>query len=261
MAGKDVKMLKELQDDERDKKTLKLKLKEMRKRKKDRRIEEDMGNPSMKQVCLEILNRDTREWDVKRRRINEKLKEIDEEEEREAERMKRRAIGEQKRKILLKSMRRRGTLKPTEEEKRKIEIRKEYWRRFREKTEEDEGDDEDVTEAGEAKKSLTGCIASATASSSISPPSTLPLGTTGKDIEYPETICLKNSKLTLKSPKITPISTINDTKSQEIPKSDSNDSNGEKGIQNCHSQMKRHDINGCDSNGEKCNSKSDSDKI
>ena len=52
-------MLKELQHDERDKKTLKLKLKEMRKRKKDRRIEEDMDNPSMKQVYLEILFRNT----------------------------------------------------------------------------------------------------------------------------------------------------------------------------------------------------------
>ena len=67
--------------------------------------------------------------------------------------------------------------------------------------------------------------------------------------------------MTLKSPKITPISTINDTESKKISKSDSNDSNGEKCIQNCHSQMKRYDINKCDSNGEQCNSKSDSDKI
>ena len=153
--------------------------------------------------------------------------------------MSRRAIGEQKRKILLKSMRKRGALKPTEEEKRKIEIRKEYWRRFREKNEKDEEEEEeeDEYEAGKAKQGLTGCIEDATASSSLSSghsssqgPSSL--GIIGKDIEYPETNCLKNSKLTLKSPKINPISASDPIMSQAISKGDSNerkgDPNGEK---------------------------------
>ena len=126
--------------------------------------------------------------------------------------MSRRAIGEQKRKIISKSMRKRGALKPTEEEKRKIEIREEYWRRFRENQEIDEEEEEekDEYEAGKAIQGLTGCIEDATASSSFSSRHTssqrsTSLGITGKDIEYPETNCLKNSKLTLKSPKLNPV--------------------------------------------------------
>ena len=66
-------------------------------------------------------------------------------------------IAEKKRKDLLKKMRKKGILKPMKHELEMIERRKEYWRRFREKQDDFEVDEED-NGAGEIKNDHAGCI-------------------------------------------------------------------------------------------------------
>ena len=84
------------------------------KRKKDERIEEEMSNPSLRRVCLEILNEDNRAWNAKKRRIEVEKKAIDEEEESQRKRMLRLAEAEKKKRELLNTLRFKGKLKPTE---------------------------------------------------------------------------------------------------------------------------------------------------
>ena len=45
----------------------------IRKRKKDRIIEEEMKNLSMKRVCLEVLKEDNREWTKKKKQAGAEL--------------------------------------------------------------------------------------------------------------------------------------------------------------------------------------------
>ena len=183
--------MRELQDDDEETKRWKEKLRKLKKRKKDARIEEEMKNRTLKQVCIEILNEDDDDSRRKRRRIEEVMKERDEDEMKQAERMRRLAKAESKKKELLKKMRKSGKFKITEEEKRKIEQRKLYWRNFREP--EKEYDDEDtILEAGDVKTNIAGCN---TAASNGNPEEIIKnaLGKSRKDIEYPEAYCLKNS--------------------------------------------------------------------
>ena len=73
----------------------------------------------------------------------------------EVEKIKRLTIAEKKRKDLLKKMRKKGILKPMKHELEMIERRKEYWRRFREKQDDFEVDEED-NGAGEIKNDHAG---------------------------------------------------------------------------------------------------------
>ena len=140
----------------------------------------------------------------------EERKKIEDIDAKEEEKRKRLALAENKRKNLLKSMKRRGSLKPTEKEKRDIERRKQYWRRFREKEEEfslDANEKEEDTRAGDIKDGNTGLEYQA------APEFPKNLGIR-KDEEYPETKGLKNSKITLKlSDPILKLSEGSDTQS------------------------------------------------
>ena len=69
--------------------TWKEKVRKLKKRKKDDKIEKEMRNPSLHRVCLEILNQDDREWQRKKRRIEERKKEIEEDEELHLEKIRR----------------------------------------------------------------------------------------------------------------------------------------------------------------------------
>ena len=54
--------LKELREEQEETRTLKIKMRAIKKRKKEKNIEEEMRNPTLRRVCLEILNEDNREW-------------------------------------------------------------------------------------------------------------------------------------------------------------------------------------------------------
>ena len=151
-----------------------------------------MRNPSLGQVCLEILNKDGRPWTRKKRKIEEDNKKKEAAEEKELERFRRLNAAEKQRKELLKTLRKKGVMKPTKTELEAIEKRKIYWRRFREKEEEFEVD-KDISEAGIVKNDYSGCTATASED---------PLEErekeekekerviTRKDVEYPKTLSL-----------------------------------------------------------------------
>ena len=142
-------------------------MRQIRKRKKVKRIEDEMKNPSIERVCIEILNEDNRQWMIKRRKLNEKIQEIEENEEKQLEKKKRLAIAEKKKKELIKDMRKKGKIKLTQKERERLEQRKKYWRNFREK-EEEYVVDENNMEAGDDENSIAGCEITTTAS--IRPP-------------------------------------------------------------------------------------------
>merc|ERR1711915_880533 len=54
--------LNDLKEEHEETKRLKIKMRQIRKRKKDKRIEDEMKNPSIERVCIEILNDDNRQW-------------------------------------------------------------------------------------------------------------------------------------------------------------------------------------------------------
>ena len=87
-----------------------------------------MKNPSLKRVCLDILNENNTEWIRKKRKIEIEKKKQEEVEEREMQRTQRLNLAEKKRKEFFRSMRRRSTLKLTKKDLDDIERRKEYWR-------------------------------------------------------------------------------------------------------------------------------------
>ena len=132
-AGTENELLKELQKDEEEKRSVKMKIKMIRKRKKDRLIQEEMSNPSLRRVCLEILNEDNRAWEVKKRKIEKEKQKREEEGSKEMERIKRVTKAEEMKKEFDKKRGREGELKFTEKEKREIERRKSFWRNYQEK--------------------------------------------------------------------------------------------------------------------------------
>ena len=189
--------LQELQEDDDETRKWKDKLRKLKKRKKDERIEEEMSNPSLRRVCLEILNEDNRAWNAKKRRIEVEKKAIDEEEESQRKRMLRLAEAEKKKRELLKSLRFKGNLKPTEKERRAIEQRKRYWRSFRE-PKEDFSVDETTLEAGNINSDDAGCDAAASNFYTEKEMKKKPGEAERegrKDIGYPETLCLKNPRI------------------------------------------------------------------
>ena len=202
--------LMDLQEDDKETRTWKEKVRKLKKRKKDDKIEKEMRNPSLHRVCLEILNQDDREWQRKKRRIEERKKEIEEDEELHLEKIRRLRKAELKKKELLKELRKKGKVKLTEKERERIEQRKKYWRNFRERNEDFNVDENQ--EAGDTKIGDAGCIAAASEDIEEKKKPENPkeekkkkkeeaeranegrsLGNTRKDIEYPETLSLKNS--------------------------------------------------------------------
>ena len=184
----------ELQEDDEGTKRWKEKLRKLKKRKKHSSIQEEMNNPSLHRVCLEILNEDDRVWQAKKRKIEAQRKKIEEDEESQRKKMIRLATAERKKKKLLKTMRFKGKLKPTEEERKKIELRKRYWRNFRDPVEEYDVD-ESTLEAGNISNDDAGCDAAASKKvyreKDERKTGREELGKERKDIEYPETYASK----------------------------------------------------------------------
>ena len=96
--------LKELQEDDEETKKWKEKLRKLKNRKKDERIEEEMSNPSFRTVCIEALNEDDRVWKAKKRKIEVEKRASEEEEECQRKRILRLAEAEEKKRELLKTL-------------------------------------------------------------------------------------------------------------------------------------------------------------
>ena len=166
-------------------------------------IEKEMSNPTLERVCLEILNEDDRVWQAKKRRIEAQKKKIEEDEESQRKKIIRQTTAERKKKELLKTLRIKGKMKLTEKEKRKIEQRKIYWRNFRDPVEEYDVD-ESTVEAGNINNDDAGCDAAASTEfyreEEKKKREIEVLGKERKDLEYPEALSLKNSRLKTLTP-------------------------------------------------------------
>ena len=219
-VGNQKQAAKELREEDEETKKWKDKLRKLKKRKKDNKIEEEMRNPSLCRVCLEILNENTG-YDIRRkiRKLGERKNIVSEKDEKiQQERRRRRVDEEKKKKECLRSLRLKGKYKITEEEKRKIELRKQYWRVYRETVEEFERDVEERSNGSgnisnddaccQAAAQMKNYIKERTGRGSLRKENDEKrrLEAQGKDIGYPETFCLKypniNSQNFPQNPKI-----------------------------------------------------------
>ena len=152
--------LEELKKENDLERKLKEKMRIIKKRKKDKQIMEEMSNPSLKRVCIEILNQENREWTKKKRKIDKENRILEEERgEKEMEKIRRLERARQERKNLLGKLRKKGALKPTKRDLEWIETRKSLWRQYREEDREKEKEeDEETMNLGSKEVHLDGLV-------------------------------------------------------------------------------------------------------
>ena len=134
---------KERQEENAEELRVKDEIKGMRKKKRDKKIEDEMSQPSLKRVCIEISNENILNWKERKKKEVEKKEKEEKEITEDWERENRKRRGEKEKEALLKKLRVEGKIeKKIDRGRRKIvaEEKKKLWKMFREEVKEDTKD-------------------------------------------------------------------------------------------------------------------------
>ena len=111
-------------------------IKLIRKKKRDKKIEEDMAQPTLKRVCLEIQNVNILKWKKRKENEKEKKERQEKKDEENWTKEKRKNVGKKKKEDLLQKLSDQGKIKKQQKPKKWIEEKKKLWRNYREESKE-----------------------------------------------------------------------------------------------------------------------------